>query len=47
MYGPCGNYRARAVLVSPDCRVQIAREANTIDEALNIAAQDVRAGAKE
>ncbi len=47
LYGECLHYKARAVLVSPDHRVHIGREAATIDEALRAAARDARSGMKQ
>lgn len=37
-----GLYRARAVLVSPDHRVHIGREADTAEEALRKAVRDAQ-----
>jgi hypothetical protein len=47
LFGACSNYRARAVLMSPDRRVQIGREGNTIDEALRAAITAARDGKRE
>lgn len=46
LYSECSTYRARAVLISPDYKVQIGREAETIDEALRLAVAAVRRGEK-
>jgi len=46
LYGPCSNYAARAVLISPDYRIQIGREGKSIDDAIRAAARDARSGAR-
>jgi hypothetical protein len=47
LYGPTETHKARAVLVSPDYRTHIGREAASIDEALAVAARDAAGGARQ
>lgn len=47
LYGAGAMYQSRAVLVSPDHRTHIGREADTIDNAIRLAARAARSGAKE
>lgn len=46
IYGPSAMYAARAVLVSPDHRIHIGREAQTIDDAIRAASRAARSGEK-
>lgn len=47
LYSESSSYKARAVIVSPDFRIQIGREGKTIDEALNAAARAARNGERQ